>query len=76
MSSQNEEYYFVTLNTELKVFIDEYFPTEPCDDKPCFGENPATCMNEGTLCVCKGTLIDDRAGNCVGKSKYTIIVNY
>ena len=31
-------------------------------------------MNEGPLCVCKGMLIDDGAGNCVGKSKYKNIV--
>ena len=33
-------------------------------------------MNEGELCVCKGTLLDDGAGNCVGESKHIIIENH
>ena len=68
MTSQNDKYYCVTLNSIIKAFKDFYIPTEPCAGKPCFGEDPATCMNDGTLCECKGTLIDDGSGNCVGKS--------
>ena len=41
---------------------------EPCDGKPCYREDPASCVNEGKQCVCKENLIDDGAGNCDGES--------
>ena len=32
-------------------------------------------MNEGKMCVCTGTLVDDGAGNCVGKSEHITIIS-
>ena len=68
-------YYIVQIKASVHLLIDECFPTEPCAGKPCFEENPATCMNEGTSCMCTGNLIDDGEGNCVGKSTLIIPCN-